>query len=125
MECGHDWYECDQKPIQGFENYKISECGAVYSTKRKKFLKQMENPKGGYRFILLRRTGESKKHKFYIHRLVAAAFIPDIHLPDDYTQVDHLDGDTGNNHVDNLEWVDNQTNQDRKHRKNSNAKQAS
>lgn len=46
------------------------------------------------------KNGERKY--FAVHRLVAQAFISN---PNNYEQVDHLDGNKLNNNVDNLEWV--------------------
>jgi hypothetical protein len=48
-----------------------------------------------------------KVKSFYVHRLVAKAFVPN---PNNYPQVDHIDNNKFNNQADNLRWVTCQTN---------------
>lgn len=55
--------------------------------------------KNGYRQIRLCKDGT--KTKFYIHRLVAKAFIDN---PNNYEFVNHKDENKENNCVENLEW---------------------
>lgn len=43
-----------------------------------------------------------KKKMFYVHRLLALTFIPN---PDNKPQVNHIDANTANNSLSNLEWV--------------------
>lgn len=51
--------------------------------------------KTGYLLITMR------KFSVYAHRIVADCFIPN---PDNKPQVNHIDCNKSNNHVDNLEW---------------------
>ena len=56
------------------------------------------------------RQASIENRKYLVHRLVAAAFFG---APPDHSrwQVNHLDGDPTNNHVDNLQYVSNSENQ--------------
>lgn len=97
------------KDIDGFEGlYKISSYGRVYSVLRDtangkrggKLLHSADNGHG-YKWIGLWVGNNCKK--FYIHRLVAQAFIPN---PKGLPEINHKDENTANNHVENLEWCD-------------------
>lgn len=97
--------------IAGFEGlYEIDRDGNVYSllkakSRRKRILKPYSNENGYMKVNLYDVDGKCKKK--YIHRLVASAFIPN---PNNYNEVNHIDCDKANNHVDNLEWCDRKTN---------------
>lgn len=85
------------KDIPGYEGiYKISSDGKVISANG---IRGTEISKNGYERITLWKKGKGKHYS--IHRLVAAAFIPN---PNHYDFVNHKDGNKLNNNVDNLEW---------------------
>lgn len=54
----------------------------------------------GYRYFALRWQGKQKNKS--AHQLVALMFIPN---PNNYSIVDHIDGDRLNNQIDNLRWA--------------------
>lgn len=86
------------KEIKGYEGlYTVSDNGAVYSLRSNKELVQSDCK--GYNVVALSRDGKPKT--FRVHRLVAEAFIPN---PDNLPEVDHIDENTRNNAVSNLEW---------------------
>lgn len=82
-------------------DYLVSNYGRVKSLKSNKelILKLVTHHKGYYKAQLLK---NNKKKAFFVHRLVAQAFIPN---PENKLQVNHKDGDKKNNHVENLEWT--------------------
>lgn len=94
--------------ISGYENlYQISDKGTVRSlsfrnnqTKKQriKTISPFDNGKG-YLTVILSTNG--KRKRFYVHRLVAAAFLPYEKGKD---IVNHKDHNTYNNDVNNLEW---------------------
>lgn len=93
------------KDIEGYDGaYQISNFGRVYSNKRNKVLKPSKGEKG---YLTVWLSNKGKGNHIKIHRLVAAAFIPN---PDNLPQINHKDEDKTNNHVGNLEYCDNRYN---------------
>lgn len=107
------------RTIEGYPDYMVSSLGRVKSLERK--VQRIANGRVGERFIperILRqaRTGrhmdyfkvnlffDSRQSKSMpVHRLVAKAFLPRTRPEAD--QVNHKNGDAGDNRVENLEWV--------------------
>lgn len=87
-------------PIYGYEGrYTITNDGMVVNIERNAPVAVAIN-NCGYSTVLLRFCGKTKRH--LIHRLVAAAFIPN---PNAKKFVNHKDGNKSNNADSNLEWV--------------------
>lgn len=97
--------ECVWKDIAGYDGlYQVSSSGKVkrlsgFQSKNERVLKEINNG-NGYMGVSLCKG--SKPVRVYIHRLVAQAFIPN---PENKPQVNHIDGNRGNNELSNIEWV--------------------
>lgn len=95
----------DIKEYQGF--YEISNLGRVKCLPRdighcftKTKIMKLKKAKNNY---IIAPLCYKKKYKFkYVHRLVADAFIPNI---DSKAQVNHKNGERGDNNYKNLEWA--------------------
>lgn len=99
-------------PISGFESkYSVSSFGRVKSIERIAFNGAVNHilkgrilkphPKNnGYLTVSLCANGRAKS--YHVHRLVASAFLTN---PENKPQVNHIDGNTSNNRIDNLGWV--------------------
>ena len=88
------------KDISGYEGiYEVSNHGDVRNIVSGRTLCHRNNGNGYVRIELWK---DHKGRKFYVHRLVAEAFIP---KPEGCTEVNHKDLNRANNAVSNLEWV--------------------
>ena len=97
------------KWIEGYEGmYLVTSYGRVYSVVRRDRYCRISGggeilhglTSNGYHFVSLYKSGKSKQ--FYVHQLVARAFIPN---PNNKNCVDHIDNNKANNNVANLKWV--------------------
>lgn len=85
--------------------YSVCDEGYIVSHRNKdKEMSPRDNGKG-YKMIELKNSGIRKR--WYIHRLIATYFVPN---PNNYKEVNHIDGDKSNNRADNLEWSTRQEN---------------
>lgn len=97
------------KPVKGYEDrYKVSNLGRVKANRtwlvgkgwvdKERIISAIDHG-NGYLYVTLNK--DHKRKNYYIHRLVADAFIPN---PENKNEVNHIDYDKTNNVVSNLEW---------------------
>ena len=87
------------KDIKNYEGlYAVTEDGRVWSYRNNMWLKPSTHYKG-YQVVCLSVNGKAKS--FFVHRLVAEAYIPN---PDNLNCVNHRDENPENSCVENLEW---------------------
>ena len=90
--------------IKGFPNYQISNLGNVWSKTTKKILKPYKTNRG---YLTVGFWLEGKKKRLSIHRLVAQAFLTN---PQNFPEVNHINGCKRDNSLCNLEWVSSSAN---------------
>ena len=88
------------KTIKEYPLYSVSTYGRIKKNSNNKIMKPSVKP-NGYRQINLF-TGDGRRKKEYVHRLVAITFIP---RENHNTEVNHIDRNRNNNYLSNLEWV--------------------
>lgn len=94
--------------VKGYEGlYEIDREGNIYSIPR-------QGTKGGLiksivdEYIEVVLCKKCKHTRFNLHRIIAIHFIEN---PENYPQVNHIDGNKFNNAISNLEWCNNSQNQ--------------
>lgn len=85
--------------VEGFDRYYITPSGVIINRDNYSNVRARLNV-NGYVCVLLS-TYDRQAKTLRVHRLVAKAFIPN---PNNYAQVNHIDGNKTNNHMSNLEW---------------------
>ena len=91
--------------IKHNDNYEVSNLGNVRSKKRNINLKPFTTSNN---YLKVKLSKNNKQIDYFVHRLVAQAFIPN---PNNLPQVNHKDENKENNRVDNLEWCTHEYNQ--------------
>ena len=111
---GEEW-----RSVPAWDLYRVSNFGRVMKVAHRgtdgrqmkaKILKQSVSESRnaqGYLVVNLYDSTTKRQTMGYVHRLVALAFIGD---PGPDMEVNHMDCDCHNNHVENLEWLDHVSN---------------
>lgn len=89
------------KTITYADNYEVSNLGRVRNKSTYHILKGRLCINGYYQ-VNLKRNDNNKFQNYYIHRLVAEMWIPNL---ENKPSVNHIDGNKNNNCLDNLEWL--------------------
>ena len=91
----------------GFSSYDVNEKGEIYTNVYNacRKLKPFIDREGYANYSLWADNGKRKTMRG--HRLVAAIFLPN---PNNLPQINHKDGNPGNNRIENLEWITNRNN---------------
>lgn len=88
------------------KEYILYDDGRLYDVKLGRFKNSVENRNGYLRYSIY---VFGKRKFFFVHRLVLKTFNPVEGMEN--LQVNHIDGDKKNNHLENLEWCTQSENQ--------------
>lgn len=87
------------KPIADHPKYEVSTLGRIRNAKKNRIRTPDINSKG---YARLRLVKDGKIYRFFVHRLVADAFLTN---PEGKEMVDHINGDHKDNRLCNLRWT--------------------
>lgn len=96
------------KDIKNYEDkYCINQSGQVFSKnfRRTGKLHELSQSKQSNTYLMQTLSAFGLSRTFHVHKLVAETFLPN---PNGYKHIIHLDGNTHNNNVSNLQWVEEQ-----------------
>ena len=99
-----------EKIIKGYPAYKVTIDGKVLTCFKPKTsiitdewreLKQVYDKSCGYMIVTLCKGKNQGRQNKRVHRLLMEAFVDN---PNNYPQINHIDGNKLNNNLNNLEW---------------------
>jgi len=93
VDMAEEWRACEDFPL-----YEVSNEGGVRNKTTGRIIKEWVH--NGYKTFTPHKDG--KKHTIETHSLIAKTFLPN---PDNKPNIDHKDGNSLNNKLENLRWA--------------------
>lgn len=99
-----DWYEISSLGrVRSIDRIYTDSWGRIYHKKGQLLKLVTQVDRTGYPQVMVGIWYKGKTYRLLVSRLVAKAFIPN---PQNLPMVNHLDEDSTNNKISNLEWCD-------------------